>query len=337
MAARPTTGSVPLTDSSAEKADNLQPADARPSPNVTRRSRLRLLVGVLLLLALVYAVEHFIGWGRLLEPWRGVGIAWLLAAIGLVYFSYALRALRIHDYFPAETQGKYARCLKITLNHNLLNNLLPMRSGELSFPLMMRSYLEIPLLRASTALLWFRLMDLLALALIGVAAVGGRFFTWIPALAACVSLVIFLFGFRLLRPALHWLDRRSGEWHTRLTPLRAGLPRDQDLFRRSWAWTLLNWLAKLGVFAALLAVLGEIPPPAAALGAIGGELTSVLPIHGVAGAGSYEAGIVAAMLPYGVPAKTSLAAAVNLHLFLLALTLAGGAVAYWIKGRDDHR
>lgn len=146
---------------------------------------------------------------------------------------------------------------------------------------------------------------------------------------------LFWHGYHLLRPLLHWLDRLPEHWHKRLAPLRAGLPGDKQLFRRSWAWTLANWLAKLGAFAALLALLGAIPPLPAILGAIGGELTSVLPVHGIAGAGSYEAGIVAAMLPYAIPAETALGAAVNLHLFLLALTLIGGGIAYWIKARDD--
>jgi len=71
---------------------------------------------------------------------------------------------------------------------------------------------------------------------------------------------------------------------------------------------------------------------AALFGAIAGDLTSVLPIHGVAGAGTYEAGVMAGLLPYGVAPQPALAAAVNLHLFLLGTTLAGGAVSLFIGG-----
>ena len=57
------------------------------------------------------------------------------------------------------------------------------------------------------------------------------------------------------------------------------------------------------------------------MGATTGELSSVLPIHGVAGAGTYEAGVLAGLLPWGVDHAEALAAAVNLHLFVLGSTL----------------
>jgi len=53
----------------------------------------------------------------------------------------------------------------------------------------------------------------------------------------------------------------------------------------------------------------------------------VLPVHGLAGAGTYEAGVVAALLPFGVAPAAALAGAVNLHLFLLGAALLGGALA----------
>ena len=46
-----------------------------------------------------------------------------------------------------------------------------------------------------------------------------------------------------------------------------------------------------------------------------------------AGAGSYEAGIVAGLAPFGAPLKTGLEAAVNAHLFVLAAALASAGAA----------
>ena len=46
----------------------------------------------------------------------------------------------------------------------------------------------------------------------------------------------------------------------------------------------------------------------------------MLPIHGVAGAGTYEAGVLAGLIPWAVDQKVALAAAVNLHLFVLGTT-----------------
>ena len=62
----------------------------------------------------------------------------------------------------------------------------------------------------------------------------------------------------------------------------------------------------------------------------------MLPFHGVAGAGTYEAGIVAALLPFDIEPAIALTAAVNLHLFLLGSTLLGGLAAMFLPGREKQ-
>ena len=80
----------------------------------------------------------------------------------------------------------------------------------------------------------------------------------------------------------------------------------------------------------------DIPWSGALLGAALGDLTSILPVHNIGGAGTYEAGVVAGMLPFGVGASAALAAAINLHLFLLAATLFGGALSLLLKGETPE-
>jgi uncharacterized membrane protein YbhN (UPF0104 family) len=87
------------------------------------------------------------------------------------------------------------------------------------------------------------------------------------------------------------------------------------------------------VFAWILAFFADLAWVSALLGAVGGELTSVLPAHGIAGAGTYEAGVVAALVPQGIRLSTALAAAVNLHLFLLGLSIVGGLIAFALGSR----
>ncbi|VAW96580.1 hypothetical protein MNBD_GAMMA20-1008, partial [hydrothermal vent metagenome] len=52
-----------------------------------------------------------------------------------------------------------------------------------------------------------------------------------------------------------------------------------------------------------------------------------------AGAGTFEAGVVAALLPFGIDAKTALQAAVNLHLFILGSTLLAGLLSLALPAR----
>jgi uncharacterized membrane protein YbhN (UPF0104 family) len=94
----------------------------------------------------------------------------------------------------------------------------------------------------------------------------------------------------------------------------------------------LNWLVKLVVLAWVLTQFVDVGSSAALLAAIGGELTSAL-FHAPGGVGTYEAGIVAVLVPFGIAAKPALNAAVNAHLFVLGAALASAALALLIPHR----
>lgn len=295
----------------------------------------RPLAGVALLLGLVALVEIYFGWRALLAPWVRLPKGEVAIAALLTLFSYWLRAVRFFDYFRSEMTGRFTLCIKLMLQHNFFNNLLPMRTGELSFPVLMSRYFTVPALRSMPALLWFRLMDLHALGIFALLAFQSMPWSreW-SLFAAVLWLPLPWLAFRFSNRWRGWLTRLD---HSRLARLLGsalqGLPLESAAFWRAWAWTFVNWLVKLSAFAWVLQLFVDTAFPAALMGAIAGDLTSVLPIHGVAGAGTYEAGVVAGLLPYGVTARPALAAAVNLHLFLLGTTLAGGAISLFIEGR----
>lgn len=294
----------------------------------------RPVLGVLIAAGFIALVQRYVGWRALLAPWTALPLQAIAAAALLTLLSYWLRALRFYDYFRSAMAGRFTLCVKLMLQHNLLNNLLPMRTGELSFPVLMARYFAVPARHSLPALLWFRLMDLHSLGIFALIAFQGRL--W-PAGVASLALAVWL---PLPWLAFHYsnaLHRRlaqtpRGAFATQLGRLLEGLPRQADAFWRAWGWTFANWLVKLGAFAWVLQWFIPLSYRAALFGAIAGDLTSVLPIHGVAGAGTYEAGVVAGLLPYGVSAQPALAAAVNLHLFLLGTTLAGGLVSLFLGG-----
>ncbi|HRL77044.1 MAG TPA: lysylphosphatidylglycerol synthase transmembrane domain-containing protein [Candidatus Accumulibacter phosphatis] len=315
-------------------AESLRKSAWIPYPSAMGTRRYACWCGLALLLLLLVGVQWAIGWPRLVAPWLTIPPLTLLLAALLTLVSYAVRALRLYDYFLPDTRGGFTACLKLTLLHNVFNNLLPMRAGEASFPVLMRRYFATSLTRSLAALLCFRVLDLSALGILALASVGGhRRNAGLLALLAVTGLALPWLLFRLQSAAwLMQLGRRlPARWQQRLAPARDGLPRTSTAYWRAWLWTLVNWLVKLVVFAGILQLFAPMPAAAAFLGAIGGDLTSVLPVHGIAGAGTYEAGVVAALLPFGVPAGEALAAAVNLHLFMLGLSLSSGAFALLLR------
>jgi len=273
-------------------------------------------------------VETYLGWAKLLRPWRELSPLMVLGAGAVVFVSYAVRALRLYDYFRTDMSGAYGLCLRLFLQHNMLNNLLPMRSGELSFPWLMSRYFSVQPIRSLPALLWFRLLDLHTLLAIALTVtlfnsrdlvLGGGLLLWVS---------MPYLGYRLSGRLQRVIARRTRSrlWRLALRLLES-LPQSPRDFWASWLWTVLNWLVKLAAFSWVLLFFIDTGLAAASLGVIAGDLTSVLPIHGVAGVGTYEAGVVGGLLPFGVDADEALSAAINLHLFLLGSAVLGGLLS----------
>jgi uncharacterized membrane protein YbhN (UPF0104 family) len=211
---------------------------------------------------------------------------------------------------------------------------MPMRSGELSFPLLMKRYFAVDYAHSVPVLLWFRLLDLHTILLIGGIVLLGNRWHW-----AATSIVALLW---LALPYMAFAARGALQAMVAKVPIRRvsailvkafdGLPRTQSTFWRSWLLTWLNWLVKLVVLAWVLTQFVDVGSSAALLAAIGGELTSAL-FHAPGGVGTYEAGIVAVLVPFGIAAKPALNAAVNAHLFVLGAALASAALALLIPHR----
>ncbi|HEV7306164.1 lysylphosphatidylglycerol synthase domain-containing protein [Ensifer sp.] len=292
------------------------------------RNRMTLL-SASAILAYAAFVQWFWGWPSLLRQWSQIGPGAAVLTLTLLVATYFIRCLRIYDYFPAETAGRFLPLFRVTQVHNLLNIMLPFRAGETSFPLLMRSEFSVPLARGTAALLVMRLLDLHALLV--VAAVGlvmGRNSAvwWGLWLAALVSPLLFF----LLKDQAVALSRRL--LPTRLDAVvdevEAGLPVDVSAFLRAWGMTVLNWAVKVVVLAWVLAVMGVAPLAACFGGALGGELSSVLPMHAPAGVGTYPAAIAAGAVAFGASASRAgldelATAGVNAHLLIIVSAVAG--------------
>lgn len=283
---------------------------------------------------LALGIEYFWGWARLLAPWTSVSLTGLAVALLLMLLSYMLRAWRVADHFAI--QGRFAAVLALNLQHNLWNNLLPMRAGELSFPLLMRQQFNTDPAYALAGLFWIRLIDAQVLATL---ALGSLL--W---LARVEWLAFGLILLALLAPFALWMMRarlgsavagmRVGKLQTLLNKALHGLPRDGAHFARGVVLTWANWLVKLAALAWVLRQFLAIAWPGAVLGVVGGEVSSILPLHAPGGFGTYEAGMLATLLPQGMEVSEATRAAINTHLFLLGTSLLFGLGAMLIGGKS---
>jgi uncharacterized membrane protein YbhN (UPF0104 family) len=214
-----------------------------------------------------------------------------------------------------------------------LNNLLPARSGELSFPLLMKRYFDVNLTRATATLFWLRFMDLHTVITLGVAAfyvATDQSVWWLYGLALWVTLplAVYFANSKLAR----WIPKiRNAKWQNLATKLLSGLPRSLKELSRAWLWTLINWSLKITAMAWILKQFSDMSNGQAWIGSLSGDLSSVLPLHAPAGVGTYEAAVLGGLAAVGVNTDTAMQAAVSLHIMILVSSLIGGALALFIK------
>jgi len=100
-----------------------------------------------------------------------------------------------------------------------------------------------------------------------------------------------------------------------------------------YLWTALTWVTKFLAFATLLRHFLPVDLWRALVGVMGAELSSVLPFHGIAGAAATS---WPRWRPWSPPGWTQRRPwlAVNLHLFVLGVTLLLGALAFLLPRGD---
>lgn len=288
----------------------------------------RWLWGVLLLLGLVLLVEQSVGWSKLLAAWHGLTLSEWIGLSLLTAASYIVRAIRVYDYSYDLLRGAFLTTLRLSVIHNMLNNLLPMRLGEAAYPILMKRYFGQQMIASGVQLLWIRLFDLHVLGMIALIAL----FTIWDALLVTLFLSCWILGmvtlFSFRKPLLNTLSSKT---HFRiLSTILGGIPDNTLLAIRIYGWTLLTWALKFIAFAYVLLHFAPLPIYQALFGVIGAELSSVLPFHGVAGAGSYEAAMAAVLIPLGASLDDVVIGAVNMHLYLLLMTVILGLLALLI-------
>lgn len=288
----------------------------------------------ILAIALSLALLAWLGSG---ERWRDVldtasqlDAGMLAIAFCGLFASYLLRALRVYDEFRTDAHGRFGRCLRIVLIHNAMVNVVPFRGGEVAFPVLLRQSFGTPLGRALASLFWFRLQDALIVAVLALAVWPG-----LPGPMRLLAIAAVIGGAwylpRWANAPHDWAS--GGALAARLARLRDAFAESTRHARFGWLWTIANWSVKLAVQAWLLATLLDSAPAVGAAGVLGAELASILPIQGVAGFGTYEAGAAAALLPNGISLEHGLQAALVLHLVVIASALTAGAVA-WLWPAD---
>jgi len=263
-----------------------------------------------------------------------------LSIAGLLARSYRYRML-IGRFVP------FVPIVLVTAARNFLVDLLPARIGSLSYVVLLTRRFGAPLEPVVSSFVVTFFYDLFAMTLligVAVALELGRFENGpaLAAVAAVLGLGVVLVFLRLgpaLRFAAAWLRRRE-----RFANVAPRIDETAtEIERVGGAWRTLGLLAislviRLLKFAAywalLLGVVHEQNLTAAALpfwrvflGIAGAELSATLPIHGIAGIGTYETAWAIGFQELGVPWRVAILSGFATHLLSQIWDYSVGIVA----------
>ena len=298
----------------------------------SKRKLIPWTLGILIFVSMLIAVEYIVGWMTVFAQWKSMPLSILIPALVLFAASYLLRALRIYDLCQPELKGRFTSVLKLSVLHLYANNMLPMRLGEGLFPILMKRYFSVGFAEGFARLIWLRVLDLMIAG--ALVAVTFSYFLPLFSLSVVVLGIIFLLSLYALyrTKGRKWFIQHS--FYPRIEPviiqLKKTAPKNHQQFIRVIIWTFLSWSCKLASLIMITRALQSLSAFEALAGVLGAELSSILPIHGVAGSGSFEAAFMAGLAPIGLLSTDVLGLAVNLHLFILGATSLFALLCFWI-------
>ncbi|MFT7560906.1 MAG: uncharacterized membrane protein YbhN (UPF0104 family) [Flavobacteriales bacterium] len=269
-----------------------------------------------LMLGLFLWLDSHYDWNELLTRWNSVDKTLIAICVALVCLSHFLRAYRIYYSYSANEKVRLLDVCAVSLSHNTLSSLLPMKLGELALPILSKHKLNIGLGKSAVTLLLIRLLDAHVL------MVFVLFFAaniWLDSYGLILSI-----GFLLLTPAMVPIARRLTTLHPKLEPL-GDIFANIKLLLMLYIQSILIWSVKLTAFALIALSLGNLAIDHAWLATIIADASALSPITGFANTGTYEVAFVAPLLPLGYSSDELVKIALNLHIFVFITNLLAGA------------
>jgi hypothetical protein len=240
--------------------------------------------------------------------------------------TYLLRGWRVAYEFRDYPGLSLSKSIQIVLWHNASVNLLPFRSGEAAFPILLHRIAHVPLIHSISSLTHLRMQDACIVLLMGVAfwpnLEGSTRF-----LLLCLILVFLVGIYRWFKKPSDWQDSTFFV-KKYIGSFRHAMATGNPNALQSWLLTLCNWLIKISLQAALYCELAKIDFSTGVLATVSSEVAAFSPLQGIAGIGTFEVSGATAMYTDGVPWVTGIQVAAMVHLIMLSSSVLWAFVVY---------
>ena len=322
------------------------------SKKQTKRLLVRGAIGLVVTVGLVWVLFRYVDWPEVWGVLRRVGPRHAALGLGIYLLLYLVRGYRFWLLAP-RTPFPVMMC--ITAVHNVLLRLLPMRTGDFSYAILVK--------RAGTAGLGESLIDVLLLRLLDTTAVvalfaatlalnPGLFRASVPITLAAtcgvgtLGLLCVLFFRPLLRlshaGASRLLRLVRVDRHPRIGAFLTKIDRTVTTYRALptrtvlglAACTMAQWILNfVFVFAIMRAFSISVGPAQAVLGGTAAVVTGFLPIGGIGSFGTLEAGWALGFALVGLPANVAVASGFGFSIVTFVYAALFGVIGWFLLGR----
>ncbi|MBP8003289.1 MAG: flippase-like domain-containing protein [Chloroflexi bacterium] len=278
---------------------------------------------------------------------------WLLVGFAFYCLTNVLRACRLGVLVPGNNRWQAFRFLPEITLLSFLNNVVPARGGEFSFPYFMARRHGLPVSDGFTYLLITRVFDFVAVIILFQTFLLIRRNSLSPTAQPLIGVIAIFFLFCLLFLAtLPWLGQLGLRIMMRLLSylhLSEGKPgqtvnrlgqkvaqamthtHDVSTYLRLLFWSLLVWFSTFAFFAAFMHAVGlPVAYASVIVGSTFATFAKAIPFITVSGVGPHEAGWTIGFRLVGMAFEDALASglAVNM-LTLTASSIAGSVMALY--------
>lgn len=297
---------------------------------------------------------------RLADIWYllvNIDMGWLLIGFGWYLLTNILRSYRFGTLMGIGGIRRPLQILPEMIALSFMNNVLPSRSGELSFPYLMKRRHNVPVSDSLSYLFIARIFDLVAISTLFIV------FSFLERskLVSATRQTVIGVGLLLLPtllfltclPRLGKWGLQSGEWilgYFHLNERKGGLwllnngrravhamarVHHAGQYSRVFVWSILGWLTTFAWFFSYLQAVHEpVDYPLVVVGATFATLSKAIPFVTIGGFGMHEAGWALGFRLTGMSLETAIASgfAVNMLTLLTSLIFTGGGYV-WMKVR----
>jgi uncharacterized protein (TIRG00374 family) len=314
------------------------------------------LIGLLISLAVIIYVLVKLDWQAVYQTVKSINLNWLLPAFIMYLTNYLLRTIRFQILLDLDGIP-FQHLFGVTNLYGMYLYLMPAKSGELSYPILLKSRLNVPLSTSTATLIAARFFDFATVALF-LPFVLITFWDQVHPAIRLGSLVFVVIIFIIII-ALLWIVRNPSKirnfqplkssshlivvrmWHAfgKLMDSLQAIDQRRDYWRL-WFLTIAIWICVQANFYFIVLGLGESLTfvQMMVISIIMVPMT-LLPVQGFANLGTHEIGWAAAFSLFGYPQTNALSIAVSSHIILLFFVLILGALGFLLlrgKPLDQH-